>query len=1034
MARLIEFLLNKSKIIHLILLFIFIAGIISIFRLKKYTIEPADYGYVSVQTIYPGASPRDVELKVTSRLEKNLKAVDGIKEFTSVSIEGYSHIGITLEHDSDFETVHRDIQKAIDNADDLPGEIRGRPVMTELNEDIRPMMEIAVTGKAGYTIKRKYAKALEEALLASPYVGRVEKAGYLKREVRIEADQARLLDYYVSIGELINAVQSRNFRMSTGDLIVKEKQKKYVVNAEFKNLKDVGNVIIRSGLVSDKITVSNVALIKDGFEKPHSLTRYNSNEAINLVLMKKPGKDIVKAVSEINRVFDDFKKTLPETVQAKVIVDYSIEVRELLGVVRNNALLGFILVVSVLFMMLNFRIAFWTALGIPTSILMAFILFPAFDISIHLISLFAIVLVMGMLVDDAIIISENIYRYREMGFSEIEAATKGLEEVIWPVITTVATTIIVFLPILGMTGTMGTIFGSIPIVVMLLLFASLVEGVFFLPVHIANIKIKKTDPEKKSFFEKIESYYEKIILLSLHNRGKTILIFTGVLLLSFVVLIAGMKFVYMDSEDGLLGVIRFETRVGSTIETTLAQAKQFEEVLKTMSGEEVSGYVTTIGEDIPGTVSYGEAVKKRSFAGNILIHLTPIQSRKRTAREIMSEIKSKCRDVAGLTKVHIDTHYAGPPIGRAVAVTFATDDDAVRDKFKKELKDLLKSQPGVYNIEDNQGVGKKRIDIKINYDLAAKLELRPLDIARTIRTAFNGVLVTRLERQGEEVDYRLILNKRSRASALTLSNLTIRNFHELTVSNVQGRLVPIGRVIKQVEKEDVLTIHHYQGERAITVFADINIDKNTPLRVNALIKEKFGPEVKKYPGMQMVLGGEEKDVQESIIDFMIAFIMAIIGICFILVILFNSYSQPLLVLAAIPFAFSGVIFAFFFHGMDFGIFAMIGTLGLMGVVVNDSLVMISFLNQKRKEEGLNVEAISNGARLRLRPIILTTVTTAAGMFPLAYGIGGGNSYASPMIMAIAWGLIFATVVTLILLPSLYMTLASFKDKHGRELS
>ncbi len=1028
MIKIVEYFINKPKVVNLTLIFILITGIISVIKTKKERIQSdADYGVVYITTIYPGASPKDVELKVTSKLEKELKSIDGINDLESLSMEDFSTIEIELDEKSNYEKTKREIRKVIENVDDLPDEIKGNPVISELSESIRPMFEISIIGEADYSLKRKYALALEKNLMASKNVSKVEKYGFLKREVKIKINQENLNKFYVSIGEIIDAIKTRNFRMSAGDLLEEDAEKKYVVYSEFDNVNELNDVIIRSGFTGNRVVISDVAKVIDDFEKTETMVRYNGNEAINMVVYKKSEADMFKLKKDINKIINNFRTTLPDNIHTEIIVDHTEDVQSLLTIVMMNALIGFGLVLIVLFILLNNKVAFWTAMGIPASIFLAFTLFPFFNVNIHYFSLVAMIIVLGMLVDDAIIISENIYRLQENGMKGKDAALTGLREVIWPVLATVVTTIVAFLPILGMTGTLKKIFFHIPVVVTLLLICSLLEAIFFLPSHMAHVKIniKKKVNYKINFFKNFENLYEKVIIGCLKHKFKTIFIFVLILLLSFFIL-SKMKFLFFDLDDSLRCFIEYELPKGSTLNATSKKIKEVESILSKLSKEEVKSFVTVIGEDRSEAANYGEIILQGNYFANTIIHLTPREDRKRTAKQIITQVKKEIKKINGFTKIEADIVTEGPPVGKAVNISFVSNDDKARYEIAEDLKNFLKKQKGVTNIEDNVDIGKKQIAINFDYDLLSRNGLDPLRIADTIRVAFNGIVATDIKWEGEEVDFRVILDESSRSLDNTVKELTVQKVQTLTVQNKKGNLIPIGKFIKLDERDDILRINHIFGDRAITVFADIDTKENTPVDVNKEINKIYSKKILKYPGMQMKIGGEADEINKSMDNFKIAVVLALIGIYFILVILFNSFLQPLLVLVAIPFSFAGVIYTFFIHGMAITMPVLIGFLGLMGVVVNDSLVMISFINKSRdKNKLISIDSLAKAAKNRLRPIVLTTITTAAALFPLAYGFGGYNMFASPMVMAIAWGLIFATLVTLILIPSMYLSLSGF---------
>lgn len=1031
MLKLVKFFIDKPKVTNLIMVFLFLAGIIALINVQKEGYPSIDFGTVLISTSYPGASPLDVELKVTNKIEEKLKEVSGIKEIKSWSMESFSSISIKMEDKVDTAKVNEDIKNAVDQVTDFPDDVK-KPVVTLIIADSFPMFEIALTGSANYKEIREHALALEKILERNKYVGQVNKIGYLDREVKIEVDQKKLHDNYISLGELMTAIQNQNFRMSSGDFIA-DNEKKIVVMSEFKKLTDVGKVIVRSGYDGKRVVVSDVAKINDSYEKPDKIVRYNGQNAINLVIVKKSNTDIIKASKSVEKIINDYQEKLPDDIKLKMIVDYSVETKSLLKLVIDNSWIGFILVVIVLLLLLNWRLAFWTSMGIPTSIFIAFLLFPIFGITINFISLMAIIIVLGMLVDDAIIIGENIFRYREQGIPAMNAAYLGVKEVMWPVITTIMTTIIVFLPMAFMSGMMGKFMRIMPIVVILMLGASLIEALIILPSHVAHLKYKNKRSFMMKIFHKFENFYEKVIRVTLKHKYKTILVFVAAFAVSIFLLASpAMKFILFPSNDGYYGVVKYETEKGTSLRETANRVKEIEKILSEMDKSELSGFVTIVGQQSSNLENFDEGNVNNSFLGNITLYFTSMSSRDRTSSEIIKELKEKLKSVKGFKKIETEIVEDGPPTGKPVTITFVHNNDSERNKITNELKNFLSKQEGVYNIVDNQGEGKKQLTISFDYNKMSRLGLDPLNVSNIIRAAFEGNVVTSLRWNGEDVDYRVILNEDSRRSLKTLTSSTIKNIKSLTVNNQQGKLIPLGQFITLEEKNDLMMINHFGGDKSITVYADIDTEILTSKEINDKIKAEFLPKVDKIAGMSMIAGGEEQETVESLISFAIAFVLAILGVYFILVILFNSFTQPFLVMLTIPFGFAGVVFAFFLNQMPFSFSALIGMIGLTGVVVNDSLVMITFLNNKRKSGDLSIDGLANAARHRLRPIVLTTLTTAAGLFPSAYGFGGNNPFIIPMIMAIAWGLVFATVITLILLPSLY--LAQIKiDQRIRKL-
>lgn len=1014
MSNFIRFFIDRPKVVNLLMLFIILAGVINMYRTQNQGYPSVDFGVVNITTVYPGAAPEDVEVRVTSKIEDELKSVSGIDSIQSGSMENISVVSILLEEDADNEKVVDDIQKAVNQVDDFPAEVESLPQVVEVNNERIPIIEIAITGEADYEMKRKYALSLEKRLQANDQVGKVEKLGYLDKEVHIEVNQRSLDRKYVSLMSLVDAIKLHNIRLSGGDVSSKP-EKKVVLMSEFEDPMDVKKVIVRSGFDGNRVVLTDVANVIDGYEEPEKIYRFNGKETINVIVYKKETSDILVATRESKQILEDFKKTLPETVDAEVIVDYSISVDSLLSLVKNNAKIGLVFVLLALVVFLNFRVAIWTAIGIPVSIFFAFIFMYYLGVTINFISLMGILIVLGLLVDDAIVIAENIYSYKEKGLEPKEAAYKGTMEVLWPVITTVVTTIVAFAPFLAMTGIMGKFMWQMPIVVTFVLLGSLVESLILLPSHIAHSKVSKKK-KSENWIDKVIASYETFVEKTMRFRWVTLGAFIAMFVFAIVLLNNGMKFVLFGSEEGDFGYIKFETEVGTSIEETSKRAKQFEEILKTVPKTEVFSFVTTVGEKNPVIDEMGGNVTQGSL-GNITIHIAPEAQRTSTAKAIIASIREKVKDVPGFTKFEVARVQDGPPVGRAVTVTLISNDDPSRIKVAEQLKDFLATQEGVFKIEDTEGTGKKTIKVEVNQDLASRLGINSTLIAQTIRAAFDGMVATDIRKGGEEIDFRVKLNDTYRSK--------VSSIKRLKVSNDDGRLIPLGQLIKIQEVDDVLMINHYDGDRSVTVYADVDTEVITSVAVNRKVKALLDPILIEYPDLRVEFGGEEKNTQESMVSLVVALVLALIGIYSVLVILFNSFTQPFIVMSAIPFAFSGVVYTFFIHGIDFGFMALIGLIGLTGIVVNDALVMISMLNRARDEGNTDIVYLSKAAKRRFRPIMLTTITTAAGLFPTAYGWGGDNAFLVPMIMSVAWGLVFATIITLVLVPALYVMHMNF---------
>lgn len=1009
----INFFIKRSKLVNLLLIFILLTGLINLFKTNKKGYPSVDFGLIHITTLYHGASPKEIETKITSKIEKNIKGISGIKRLQSSSLQNMSLISIQLEDNIDLDKAKTEITQAINQTKNLPKN-SDTPIITEIKNDTLPVLEIAIGGNGSYEEKRLFAKQLEKKIINFSEVSSVEKLGYLEKEIHINLDPKKMKQKYVSIGHILQALSATNFQNGAGDIKFENNSIDLKVYSLLDSLDKIRNTPIRTSFDGSGVFLKDISIIENGFSDPTYKVFHNHEEIVHLLISQKANSDVFALTKKIKALLEKTSFTENPSIHANIVIDYSTEVASLLSLVINNATIGLILVLFILFTALNARIAFWTSLGIPTSILFAFIFFPIFDLSINFITLMAFIIVLGMLVDDAIIVAENIWQYREKGFNAVESALKGTKEVAYPILTTIATTSIAFFPLLNMKGIFGKFMFTLPIVVILTLLGSLLESLFILPSHMVNTSYNPSKKKTRSFFKFFANKYEKFIYMTVKNCHKVVLL--SILIAGGTLFICSktLSFQLFDSKDGYFGYIKFSLPDGSTLEESSQASKKIMTILSKLPKNELSGYTVTVGEEQPLIMSYGFNLTIPSV-GNATLRFTPPEKRSRSSKVIMASIREELEQYSIFKEVTADLVPEGPPVGRAVTITLLSDNDNDRVIALSKLKHYLASQVGVKNISDNEGGLQETLLLEIDNNKTSQYGISPLEISRCITTAYIGEIITDLSKNGEVIYYRVRINKDSRNSLDTISQLTIQN--------KQGRLIPIRQFIKEKSVQKPRIIQHYDTTRSVTVFADIDtnltlsstVNSNATLFLTNLIQSSS-------LDLDFKLGGEEEDTKESMKSFYDTTFLACIGIYFILVILFNSFFQPLIVMIAIPFSFIGSMLAFLLHGMPLSFPALIGFIGLMGVVVNNSIVMISLLNTYIHKHILTeniFSLIAKASRNRLRPILLTTTTTSIGLFPTIYGFGGSNPVIIPMIMTIAWGLVFSTIVTLCLTPSLF---------------
>lgn len=1003
--------------------FVIVLGLGRLTNIQRDIFPNANFDELLISTAYPGASPEDVELKVTNNIEKQLHSIAGIERYTSWSKENFSQIHIALDpNEKDIEKVVTQIREAVNRVSDLPPEVQDRPLVTELNTSMFPIIEVGLTGNLPYKELRSQAKLLQKKMENIKGISEVSAYGYRAREVRVEIEPDALIKHQISLSHIVAAIGSRNIRASGGNFESYTNEKNIVTLAQFRDPNDVGDVVVRSSFDGPLIKVKDLAEIKNDFTEESVISRVNGHIAISLVARKTANADIMRTTDRIKQLVEEEQKKLPAGIKLLLSNDRSKYVRNRLDIVLTNGVLGLILVLFVLSLFISRRLAIWVALGIPVAILGTIFVLPFFDQFLDSVSLTALILIIGIIVDDAIIISEHIYQRYEQGDPPVTAAINGVVGVFKPVITTILTTIVAFFPLVFMPGILGKFVYIIPLVVIIALFVSLIESTIALPAHLCRSlqkqKSRPNPPLLSSFMEKFRTSYLSFIQKALRRRY-TIIVIASVLLISTITYaVQFLEFVMFPSSTADRFLMVVETPVGSSLQSTSEKIKQLEQLISQLPKEELDSYVSRIGR--VGTIGNNQS---ENLAG-INVFLTPFAQRNRTADEIVEELRAKTKSMDGFKRINFRIDTGGPPVGRAILVRIIGSDDEVREVLADKVEAFLRNVKGAKDIERNDNQGKQQLEIKLDYPRLARLGMTVAEVARQVRIAYDGEVVTSVRYDDEDVDFRVIFNKAARQKQNLLDTLVLQN--------QGGLLTPLRKVARLDTSQGPENVYHYRGERAIVIVGDINQKENNAVSVAQQVRKEFA-DLSNYAGMQIFIGGEAEKSEESLNHLTFIYIIATIAIYCLLILLFNSWIQPILVIVALPFGLIGVIFAFTIHQQPLGFLAMTGIVGLVGVVVNDSLVLVNHINELRKSK-IDIpifDLVATGATDRLRAVVLTTISTVAGLLPLAYGIGGSDPYMSPMALALGYGLLFATPLTLLLVPCLYLFVEDCKNFKNR---
>ncbi len=1009
MRKIITFFVQHPLLGNLITVFVLIMGYLSLTTINKEGYPKVDRKQLYITVIYPGASPEEVEANVTIPCEDAIKSIDGIEEFTSVSRENYTQIHVIIDQDiPDAEKVKNDIRRALDNVN-LPEEVVDNPDIFEWKVSSFPVIEIGIfSDTMSYRELRARAKDLERRLKILPDVAMVRERGILDREVKVKLDLNQLNANYISIQEVIQTIQANNFEIAGGVYEQNGVDKIITVSSRLKTTEDVGNIILRSTFEGHKIYLRDVARIEDGFETESVRYRMNGENGVSLMVSKKESSDIVRTCDKVYAAVDEYIASLNgEDIQIVYLWDMSNQTRNRLRIVSGNALIGLILVIIILFIFMDIRNAFWTAVGIPFAVAFAMILLKPMGVTINSVSLLGMIVVMGMVVDDAIVISENIYRHKLMGKDWITAGIDGTSEVALPVVSTVVTTIVAFLSLMNLKGMVGDFAKEVPLVVNVVLIASLVEALVILPGHVSHrlFKSKKSiEMKDRQFVVKMANGYKKVLRKAIEWRYLVVPLFIGAFILSVHVLFSGkvLKFVAFPSDEATAVYISGEVRDGQNLDFTSERVKAFEKLMQSYPSNAIKSYAVEMG-----AIGYPESFQFE-------VHLPPSNETPLKGDQIVADMRRVMDETGYFTNVIFQIDTGGPRTDRAIRVEIVGNDNVRRRQISDAIVDYLNSVGGVKDITRSDEQNKRELKISIDYAQCAIVGVPPAVIAQTVRAAFTGMIATSLQTPEELVEYRVLLDDRFRDRLSTLDRIYVMNF--------QHKLIPLAPLISVREQPTVSKIEHFNGDRNTIIEADVDLDRITPLEVLNGVKAQFPNFERDYPGFRMIIGGEAKSSKETIDSMISAAIASGLAIFFILVLQFKSFSQAFIVLLAIPFSFIGVALTLWSHGMPLSAMALFGGVGLIGVVVNDSIVMVDYLNslRRRMREKDIVDLIVEGASTRLRAVLLTTLTTVAGLLPTAYGAGGRDPLIMPTCLVMAWGLTFATTLTLLLVPSLYM--------------
>ena len=1006
---------SNPVLANMLMMIIIVFGVSAYINLPRELNPEVTVRVAIVTTLYPGASPEEVEklvsIPIEDAIEENVNKIDGL---TSSSSEALSIVVVDFEEmsDRDFSKELDNLRTAVEQVNELPEEILEDPKVEEFDLSSGfPVLTIVVGGTISEEQMRDIAENLKDEILEIKNIGSVQISGFREREIWIEVDPDRLKAYQLPISAVITALNTSNLNIPAGTMELGNTEFMIRTIGEFSSPDTIGETLITVQPAGTPLRLKDVATVSDTYEKTRTLSRIDGRPSISLSAQKKAEGNTIALSAKLRELVERQRTDLPEGAELTVVNDSSVSLKERLGILETNLFFGLLLVVLILPLFIGWRNALFAALGIPVAFMATFWFMSLAGYTLNGVALFGLILVVGIVVDDAIVVIENIYRYIEAGESPKVAAIRGAEEVGWPVVAASLTTICGFGPLIFMSGPSGQFMRVVPITVILVLLASLFEVFVILPAHVAEWgKAENRKARTKRWFERVRNRYTRILKGTLRWRY----VFVGGTLFIGSIMCVG-AFLTLD-RDLFVGeefpqfYVKAEMPTSYGIQQTGEITTQLEQIVKELPETEVAAIVTNIGlhtftSGVVRNVSFG------SNLGEVLVELTPKQERTRGVDEIIAALRAKTTTISGIENLNFVKQEGGPPQGADVAVKVKGPRFEKLIELAGALKTTLTQMDSVYDIRDDFRTGKSELRIYLKPEKARQYGLTTFQVAQTLRTAIEGVKATTYREADEAIDV-IVKYKES-----TLKNLA--ELENLLIATPTGATVLLKDVADIRGEKGYADIYRSDRERAITVYASIDRQKATAVEVNQMLINTFADIESLYPGYQLDFQGAFDDVTESFSELWKLFTVGLLLIYVVLGAQFKSFIQPVIIMFAVPFGMIGAMVGLLLLDATLSIVTMLGIGALSGIVVNDSIVLIDFIN-KYRENGYNKwYAILKGSSLRLRPIVLTTMTTIIGFIPMAIGLGGKSPMWMPVAYTIVFGLALATTMTLLVMPALY---------------
>lgn len=1006
----IAFMARNKIITNLLMILLIGGGLWTMANIQKEVFPQFALDFVEVNVTYPGAAPSEVEQGIVLPVEEAINGIQGIREISSQANEGSGNISVELVQGTDRMKALQDIDQAVSRIQTFPDDIEQPQVM--LRDQVMDVMQIGIFGDVDVWTLRRLAEQLRNILLSNDQVTQVEIGNVPDFVTHIEIPENRLREYNLTLGEIADIIRQSSEDVPAGS--IETQAGEILLRLEERKLwaEEFANIDIISSSSGATVKLGEIAKITDGFEETGFHGQFNQQNTVDLEIFRIGKQSPIEIEEIVKNILADFETSLPPGVNVRIDSNRAEDFRERLALLTNNGMQAIVIVMVILGLFLEYRLAFWVMMGMVISFIGAMMILPIVDISVNMISMFGFLIVLGIVVDDAIVVGENIYAYRQKGYSYMDAAILGTKDVAKPVVFSIITTILAFVPLLFIPGESGKYWWPLPVVVIVVLVVSLFEALYILPSHVTHKKqsksgklIQKLEKGQRKIAEAFDRFIKRVYepLLDRCLRFRYITLSSA---LALLLLIAGyawsdhMGMVLMPelAADEIEAAVRLP--VGTTTDKAAKVAMAITNSTQRMF-EEHNLY--EVAEGIKTNV------RGKDFV-DVEIVMKPPDERDFTAKQMINLWRENIGDIEGVDQITFEAER-GPGGARPdISIDLSHPDITVLEKASQAFMERVATFSEVRDINDNYNMGK----IQLGFELLPEgrnLGLTPTDVGQQVRDAFYGALAMRQLRGINEIEVRVKLPLEERKDLYNLEDFIIRA--------PNGTAVPLMSVVKVSEGQTFTNINRRDGKRVVNVSMDAE-PASAQNRVLQSLTSEVLPQLRAdFPGITWTFEGSEAEMRESTQALWSGFVIAMVLMYALLAVALNSYTQPLVVMLAIPFGIIGAVIGHILLGYDLSLVSLMGIIALSGVVVNDSLIMIDYVEKHRGDRPA-FEAIHEAGARRFRPIILTTLTTFGGLTPIILETSSQAYQLIPMAVSLGFGIVFATAIILVIVPSLYL--------------